>query len=133
MQQHPGEFEPEQFGVIFGGEITVVRAGLAVDRDNPVDELAQRPFPHLAAHRTAEILGGDDVGGVDRPLLRKLDAALLEVDRSVAPVGHDDVTALPADLVVGMHTFGGVDPFDDDSGADSRLARGVATARCRAG
>ena len=37
------------------------------------------------------------------PEVGELDAALLEVDRAVAPVGHDDVAALPGHLVVRVH------------------------------
>src|SRR5581483_2170704 len=54
----------------------------------------------------------DDVGRVDRPEVGELDAALLEVDRAVAPVGHDDVAALPRDLVVGVHAGSRVDPLE---------------------
>ena len=61
------------------------------------------------ADRAAEVLAGDDVGGVDRPGLGELDAALLEVDRAVAPVGHHDVAALPGHLVVGVHAGRGVE------------------------
>ncbi len=46
------------------------------------------------------LLAGDDVDRVHRPEAGELDATLLEIDRAVAPVGHDDVTALPFHLVV---------------------------------
>ena len=64
------------------------------------------------ADGAAEVLAGDDVGGVDRPELGELHAALLEVHRAVAPVRHHDVAALPGDLVVGVHAGGGVHPLD---------------------
>jgi hypothetical protein len=43
--------------------------------------------------------------------------ALLEVDRAVAPVGHDDVAAFPGDLVVGVHAGRGVDALDGEPGS----------------
>src|SRR5690606_26165857 len=61
------------------------------------------------ADGTAEVLAGDDVDRVHRPEVGELDAALLEVDRAVAPVGHHDVTALPGHLVVGVDSRSGVD------------------------
>src|SRR3712207_8167600 len=44
--------------------------------------------------------------------LFRSDAALLEVDRAVTPVGHDDVAPLPRHLVVRVHTGGREDPLD---------------------
>ena len=41
-----------------------------------------------------------------------LDAALLEVDRAVPPVRHDDVAAFPLDLVVRVDALGRPDPLD---------------------
>jgi hypothetical protein len=70
---------------------------------------------------TAEVLRRDDVRGVDAPLGGELHAALLEVDRAVTPVRHDDVAALPGHLVVGVHTGGGEDPLDLQALAARRL------------
>ena len=78
-------------------------ARLLVDVHHPVDELLEAPLALRRADRAAEVLGGDDVGRVDRPEVGELHAVLLEVDRAVPPVGHDDVPALPGDLVVGVH------------------------------
>ena len=50
-----------------GGEVAVLLAGLAVGADHAVDELLQRPLALGRADRAAEVLGGDDVGGVDAP------------------------------------------------------------------
>ena len=66
----------------------------------------------VGADRAAEVLRGHDVRRVDRPEVRELDAPLLEVDRAVPPVRHDDVAALPGHLVVRMHAGGGVDALD---------------------
>src|SRR5688572_7385391 len=87
-------------------------AGPAVPADNAVDELTQAGLALLRADSAAEVLGGDDVGGVDAPEIRELDAALLEVDRAVAPVRHDDVASLPGHLVIGVHAVGGPHPLD---------------------
>ena len=43
---------------------------------------------------------------------RELDAALLEVDRAVPPVRHDDVAALPGHLVVRVDALGRPHPLD---------------------
>ena len=95
-----------------GGEVAVLLAGRAVGPHHPVDELAQARLALRRADGAAEVLGGDDVGRVDRPEVGELHAALLEVDRAVAPVGHHDVAALPGHLVVRVHAGGGVDPLD---------------------
>src|SRR5690606_12892798 len=102
----------EDLGVLVGGEIALLPAGLHVHADHAVDELLQAPFALRRADRSAEVLGRDDVDGVQRPEVGELDAALLEVDRAVAPVGHDDVTTLPAHLVVRMHAGGGENALD---------------------
>src|SRR3712207_9385098 len=91
-----------------GGEVPVLAAGLGVGEHHAVDELPQAVLELRGADGAAEVLRGDDVGGVDAPLGRELDTALLEADRAVQQVGHDDVAALPGHLVVRVHT-GGVD------------------------
>ena len=120
VQQHPGQLVLEDLGVALGGEVAVLAAGRAVGEHDPVDELTQAALALRAADRAAEVLRGDDVGGVDAPLGGELHAALLEVDRAVAPVGHDDVAALPGHLVVGVHTGGGEDALDLQALAPAR-------------
>src|SRR5690606_40307686 len=95
-----------------GGEVALLDAGLDVHADDAVDELLQAPLALRRADRAAEVLRGDDVDGVQRPEVGELHTALLEVDRAVAPVGHDDVTTLPAHLVVRMHAGRGEDALD---------------------
>ena len=112
VQQHPGQLVLEDLGVALGGEVAVLATGRAVGEHDPVDELTQAALALRGADGAAEVLRGDDVGGVDAPLGGELHAALLEVDRAVPPVGHDDVAALPGDLVVGVHTGGGEDALD---------------------
>jgi hypothetical protein len=102
----------EDLGVALAGEVAVLAARGAVGEHHPVDELTQAALPLGLADRAAEVLRGDDVGGVDAPLGGELHTALLEVDRAVPPVGHDDVAALPGHLVVGVHSGGGEDTLD---------------------
>src|SRR4029450_13635258 len=99
-------------GVRLGGEVAVLLARLAVRRDDTVDELLERPLPLRRADGAPEVLGGDDVRRVHAPERGELDALLLKVDRAVPPVRHDDVAALPLDLVVRVDALGGPDPLD---------------------
>ena len=69
---------------------------------DPVDHLLQRRLPFRRAERAAEVLLGDDVGGVQRPAHGELDPGLLEGDRAVLPVRDAGIPALPHDLVVGV-------------------------------
>src|SRR5690606_17988919 len=102
--------------------------GPGVDADHPVDQLLEARLALRCADRAAEVLGGHDVGRADRPEVRELHAALFEIDRTVAPVRHHDVAALPADLVVRVRSGGGEDPLDLQT-----LPRTSATAIPRAG
>src|SRR6516165_11524585 len=104
----------KDLGIGVGGEVAVLPPGRYVGADDPVDQLLQAPLPLRRAHRAAEVLGGDDVGGVDRPEVGELHALLLEVDRAVAPVGHYDVATLPGDLVIGMNALAGVNTADSE-------------------
>ncbi len=107
VEQHPGQFVLEDLGVGARGEVAVLAASRAVGVHDPVDQLPQRPLPARRAGRPAEVLAGNNVGGVHRPELRELHSPLLEVDRAVPPVGHDDVPGLPGDLVVRVDAGGG--------------------------
>src|SRR5207248_6826439 len=97
----------------------------AVGGHHAVDELAQAPLALGRTQRAAEVLGGHDVGRVGAPEAGELHAALLEVHRPVAPVGHHDVAALPRHLVVRVHPLGRPHPLD----AYRRLAGGPVAAR----
>ena len=121
VQQHPGQLVLEDLGVALGGEVAVLAAGRAVGAHHPVDELAQ------AATRAAGVPTAPRKYFVVTMLVAltlhdggELDAALLEVDRAVAPVGHDDVAALPGHLVVGVHAGGGEDALDLQALAPAR-------------
>ena len=122
VDERVGELVLEDLGVLGGGEVAVLPAGCHVDAHDPVHELLQAPLALRRADRAAEVLGGHDVGGVDRPEVGELHAVLLEVDRAVPPVGHDDVAALPGDLVIGVDAFAGVDAADGESLAGTLAA-----------
>ena len=112
VEEGVGQLVLEDRGVVDGGEVAVHLAGLHVGEHDAVDELLERPLALVGADRAAEVLGRDDVRGVDRPRVGELDPALLEVDRAVTPVGHDDVATLPGHFVVRVHAGLGVDPLD---------------------
>ncbi len=57
------------------------------------------------AWRAAEVLLGDDVGGVQRPAHWELDAQLLECDAAVFPVVDTCVALLPRHLVVWVYLW----------------------------
>ena len=126
VDERVGELVLEDLGVLGAGEVPVLAAGRHVLPDHAVDQLLEAPLPLRGADRAAEVLGGDDVGGVDGPEVGEFDTTLLEVDGAVPPVGHDDVAAFPGDLVVRVHALPGVDPPDRES-----LARTLAPARRR--
>ncbi len=107
-----GQLVLEDLGVVRGGEVAVLLTGGAVGEHHAVDDLLEAPLALRGADGAAEVLGGDDVHRVHRPGVGELDAALLEVDRAVTPVGHDDVAARPGHLVVGVHSRSGVDAID---------------------
>ena len=102
----------EDLGVLGRGEVAVVLAGLDVGQDDAVDQLLEAGLAGVGADGAAEVLGGDDRGGVDRPEVGELDAALLEDRLAGLPVLLDDVAALPGHLVVGVHAGRGVDALD---------------------
>ena len=76
----------ERLGLVVVDEVAALPAPRRDRVDDPVDDLAQRRLPLRRAERAPEVLLGDDVGGVDRPGHRELDAELLEGDRAVLPV-----------------------------------------------
>src|ERR1700734_3307892 len=126
VDERVGELVLEDLGVLGAGEVPVLPAGRDVLSDHAVDQLLEAPLPLRGADRAAEVLGGGAVGGVDGPEVGELDPTLLEVDRAVPPVGHDDIAALPSDLVVRVHALPGVNAPDRES-----LARALAPTRRR--
>ncbi len=131
VQEGVGQLVLEDLRVGGRREVVEVLAGLRVRLHDPVDQLLQTGLALRGADRAAEVLAGDDVDRVHRPEVGELDTTLLEVDRAVAPVGHDDVTAFPAHLVVGVHARGGVDALDTQAALGSLGPLGAGTT-CRA-
>ena len=87
--------------------------------DDAVDDLLDRPLTRRRVELPAEVLLGDDVRRVQRPVGRELDVVLLEAD--LARVGHDlRVAALPLDLVVGVHPGRGEQAGDRETDRVSR-------------
>ena len=112
VDQQPGQLVLEELGVGRLGEVAVCLAGLAVGLHDPVDELLEAPLAGFGADRAAEVLGRDDRGGVDRPEVGELHAALFEDGVAGLPVRLYDVAAFPGDLVVGVDALGTEDPLD---------------------
>ena len=109
------ELVAEDLGLLVVDEVAVLDAPGGQRVDHPVGHLAQRPLALLGAERPAEVLLGQDVGGVHAPGLGHLDAQLLEGHRAVPVVRDPGVAPLPAHLVVGVHALGGEVPPDADS------------------
>ena len=65
VDQHPRHFVLKDFGVCFGGEVTVVAAGLGVGQHDAVDELAQAGLTLFGANGATEVLRGHDGRSVD--------------------------------------------------------------------
>ena len=116
VEQHPGELVLEGLGVGLGEEVAVVLAGLGVGEHDAVDELLEAALAHVGADGAAEVLRGDDRGGVDAPEVGELDAALLEDGLAGLPVRLDDVAVLPVDLVVRVGARRRVDALDRETG-----------------
>ena len=112
VDQQPGHLVLEGLGVGRGREVPVVDTRLGVGLHDPVDQLLEAPLAYVGADRAAEVLGGDDRGGVDAPEVGELHAALLEDRLAGLPVLLDDVAALPGELVVGVGAGRAEDTLD---------------------
>ena len=99
LTQEVRQLVGEDLRVRLGGEVAVLRAPAADRVDDAGDELADRGLTLGRAERAAEVLLGDDVGGVLRPADGELHAALLEGVPALLEVGDDRVARLPFDLV----------------------------------
>ena len=97
-------------------EVAVLAAPGGDGVDHAVGHLPERPLALGGAQGAAEVLLGQDVGGVQAPALGHLDAQLLEGHGAVPVVGDPGVPALPAHLVVGVDAFGGEVASDADAG-----------------
>ena len=103
-------------GLVVVDEVAVGDAPGGDGVDHAVGDLLERPLALGGADGAAEVLLGDDVGGVQRPPDRELDTELLEGDLAGLPVGDPGVTPLPLDHVVGVGAGGGEVPSDADAG-----------------
>src|SRR4051812_1886651 len=119
----------EDLRVVGRREVAVLLARRAVALHDAVDELAKAVLAAGGSDRAAEVLRRDDVGRVDRPEVRELHPALLEVDRAVAPVGHDHVAALPGHRVVRVHAGRRVDALDPQPALTPAASLGRADGR----
>jgi hypothetical protein len=97
------------------GEVAVLQTPGGDGVDDPVDHLLERGLPPGLAEGATEILLGQDVGRVEAPPLRHLDALLFEGDDAVPVVRDARITPLPLDLVVRVNPFGGEVPADPDA------------------
>ena len=87
----------ERLGFALVDEVAVADAPVGDRVGDAVDDLAQRPFALGGAERAAEVLLGDDVGGVQRPGRRELDAGLEERVAAVLEVRDARIAAFPLD------------------------------------
>ncbi len=86
----------EDLGLVVVDEVAVLDPPRGDRVGHPVGHLLERPLALGGAEGAAEVLLGQDVGGVHAPGLGHLDAQLLEGDRPVAVVGDPGVAPLPA-------------------------------------
>ena len=105
MQQQPIQLGPKRCN--FGG-IGEVAASLSPSRDlfhDPIDDLTQRPFAFVGAELTTEVLLGDDVRCIDRPVDGELHAALFKDDAAICGIGQQRVALLPLDLIIWVNAL----------------------------
>ena len=114
MQEHVGEFMLEDLGVLIGLEVAMLLARLDVGQHDAVDELLQAPLTLLGSERTAEVLRGDDRGGVHTPKIREFHTTLFENNVAILPVRLHHIAPLPIHRVVWVHPFGGVQTLDPE-------------------
>src|SRR6185503_16714606 len=102
VEQDVGELVLERVGVGRRGEVAALAAPGGDRAGYAPDHLLDGVLALLGAELPAEVLLGDDVGGVLRPGHRELDAALLE--RGVRRVADHGIADLPLDRIERMHT-----------------------------
>ena len=95
-------------------EVAVLHAPRRDRVGDAVDHLAQRGLALLGAEGAAEVLLGDDVGGVLRPGDRELDVGLQEGVGAVLPVRDPRLAAFPLERVVRVDARFGEVPTDTD-------------------
>ena len=110
------QFCAERFGLFVGDEVAVTDAPVGDRVGNTIGDLLERPFALIGVGGAAEVLLSDDVGGVERPSKRELDAELLESNLAGLPVGDASVATFPLDLVKRVGVGVCVVPTDADAG-----------------
>ena len=110
------ELGVEGLGLAVVDEVAALDAPPGDGVDHPVGDLLERVLALGGAEGAPEVLLGDDVGGVERPVDGELDVDLLEGDGAVLVVGDAGVTPLPGHLVVGVDARGREVPADADAG-----------------
>jgi hypothetical protein len=110
----------ERLGFFIVREVVSLAAPVRDAVDHAVDELLDgvladggvgvRGGGGGLAQGAAEVLGGDDVGGVLRPAFGELDALLLEDRRAVRAGDDGRAVALPFERIVGVYLGRGEPP-----------------------
>jgi hypothetical protein len=100
VDDEPLQLGLERLGLQLVGEVAVLLTPREYCPDDPVGDLLQRPLPLRGAQGAPEVLLSEDVGGVDAPAARDLDAQLLERHGAGSPVGDARVASLPSNRLV---------------------------------
>ena len=130
VEQQPGQLCAEDLGVLLGGEVPVVAAGLDVLADDAVDKGLEAVLTLRGTERAPEVLVRHDGGGVHTPEVRELDSMLLEDHLPGLPVGLHHIAQLPRDLVIGVHSLGGEHALDGKTHSQGGLLTGAFPAGC---
>ena len=121
VHEQVGELVAERTGFGVVGEVSTTSAPERDRVDDTIDHITQRGLTLGGARGATEVLLGDDVRGVERPVGRELHVFLLERDRAVDSVHDPSVAAFPGDLVVGMSIRCGEVATDTDARCGGRL------------
>src|SRR3972149_6203140 len=137
----------ERLRLVFVQEVAALAAPVRDAVDDAVDELPDGALPDgggLAGggggglrQGAAEVLGGDDVGGVLRPGRGELNVSLLEDGDAVGACDDRRAVVLPRYLIVGVDAFAGELAGDDPparrgwGGGWSGVECHAASSRCR--
>ena len=108
------QFVGEGEGLGLVGEVAALVAPARDRVDDTIDHLPQRRLALGGPEGAAEVLLGDDVGGVHRPGDGELDAELFEGDGAVLPVRDAGIATLPDDFVIGVDAGRGEESADAD-------------------
>ena len=122
VQQDVGQLGLEGVAVVLGGEVAALASPGGDRAGDATDHLLDGVLARGAVELAAEVLLGDDVGGVLRPALGELDVALLEGD--AVAVSDAGVAALPLDGVEGVRAGIGEEAFDRERGSGRGLLDG---------